>query len=363
MWLGMTAAAVSQVAPALGEAIAALAGYPLAYLAWLADAAAHVPLAEVHAPAVLVALVCGSLAVAIAASDRLAGHARRPGSRRRLAAAAVVTFAAVIAVGGLLRSGATAVPAPSGARVTFLDVGQGDAILVQERETSVLVDTGPPGGPVLDRLRRAGVRRLDALVVTHAQDDHDGAAAAVLRAMPVGVVLDGRDGVRQAWGAQMAAEADRRRVRLVAPAAGQVLRAGRVRLRVLSPAPRSGELAIPGEDPNQRAIVAEADVDGLRVLLTADAESDVLAGLDLGPVDVLKVSHHGSADAGLEALLPRLRPRIATIEVGRNNTYGHPVPATIATLRASGAVVYRTDRDGSVRVEADGRSLRVQTHA
>jgi competence protein ComEC len=363
MWLGMAAAAVSQVAPALGHAIAALAGYPLAYLAWLADVAAHVPLAEVHAPAGLVALVCGSVAVAIAASHRLAGHAHRRGSRRRLAAAVVAAFAAVAAAGGLLRSGPAAVPAPTGARVTFLDVGQGDAILVQERGTSVLVDTGPPGGPVLERLRRAGVRRLDALVVTHAQDDHDGAAVAVLRAMPVGVVLDGRDGVRQGWGAQMAAEADRRRVRLVAPAAGQVLRAGRVRLRVLSPAPRAGELAIPGEDPNQRAIVAEADVDGLRVLLTADAESDVLAGLDLGPVDVLKVSHHGSADAGLQALLPRLRPRIATIEVGRNNTYGHPVPATIATLRASGAVVYRTDRDGSVRIEPDGRTLRVQTHA
>jgi competence protein ComEC len=361
MWLGMAAAAVSQVAPALGQAIAALAGYPLAYLAWLAGAAAHVPLAEVQAPAGLVALVCGTVAVAIAASHRLGPRGRHGASRRVVAAAAALI--AVVATGGILRPGGAAVPAPSGARVTFLDVGQGDATLVQERGTSVLVDTGPPDGPVLERLRRAGVRRLDALVVTHAQDDHDGAAAAVLREMPVGVVLDGRDGVRQGWGAQMAAEADRRRVRRVAPAAGQVLRAGRVRLRVLSPAPRAGEPGIPGEDPNQRAIVAEADVDGLRVLLTADAESDVLAGLDLGPVDVLKVSHHGSADAGLEALLPRLRPRIAAIEVGRNNTYGHPVPATIATLRASGALVYRTDRDGSVRVEPDGGALRVHTHA
>jgi competence protein ComEC len=362
MWLGMTAAAVSQVAPALGQAIAALAGYPLAYLAWLAGAAADVPSAEVQAPASLVALACAWVALVIAASHRMARHGRRRASWRRLVLAAAA-LAAVVAAGGLLRPGGTVVPAPSGARVTFLDVGQGDATLVQERGTSVLVDTGPPDGPLLERLRRAGVRRLDALVVTHAQDDHDGAAAAVLRAMPVGVVVDGRDGVRQAWGTQMAAEADRRRIRRVAPAAGQVLRAGRVRLRVLAPAPRAGELAIPGEDPNQRAVVAEADVDGLRVLLTADAESDVLAGLDLGPVDVLKVSHHGSADPGLEALLPRLRPRIAAIEVGRNNTYGHPVPATIATLRASGAVVYRTDQDGSVRVEPDGAALRVQTHA
>ena len=67
---------------------------------------------------------------------------------------------------------------------------------------------------------------------------------------------------------------------------------------------------------------------GIRVLLTADAESDVLAQLDLPPVDVLKVSHHGSADEGLPALLARLRPRVAVIEVGAGNSYGHPVPAT-----------------------------------
>jgi competence protein ComEC len=98
------------------------------------------------------------------------------------------------------------------------------------------------------------------------------------------------------------------------------------------------------------------------MLLTADAESDVLSTLDLGPVDVLKVSHHGSADAGLASVLERLRPRLAAIEVGAHNTYGHPVPATVATLRAAGVAVYRTDRDGSVRLEGDGAALRVSTH-
>ena len=91
---------------------------------------------------------------------------------------------------------------------------------------------------------------------------------------------------------------------------------------------------------------------GVRILLTADAESNVLAQLDLPPIDVLKVSHHGSADEGLPALLERLRPRVAVIEVGAGNTYGHPVPATVSALRASGARVLRTDRDGRVVLEA-----------
>jgi competence protein ComEC len=103
--------------------------------------------------------------------------------------------------------------------------------------------------------------------------------------------------------------------------------------------------------------------DGVEALLTADAESDVLGRLDLGAVDVLKVSHHGSADPGLPALLSRLRPRLAAIQVGRNNRYGHPAASTVRALAAAGAAVVRTDRDGSVRVEPAGRRLRIRTHA
>jgi competence protein ComEC len=86
------------------------------------------------------------------------------------------------------------------------------------------------------------------------------------------------------------------------------------------------------------------------VWLTADAESDVLAPLDLPMVDVLKVSHHGSADPGLPALLTRLRPRVALVEVGHGNSYGHPAPATLRALHRV-PVVARTDRDGTVRID------------
>jgi competence protein ComEC len=160
----------------------------------------------------------------------------------------------------------------------------------------------------------------------------------------------------------MAAQAARHGVRSVAGRAGQVLRDGAIRLRVLWPVGARGPADV-GADPNQRAIVAEADAGGVRTLLTADAESDVLAGLDLGPVDVLKVSHHGSADPGLPALLQRLRPRLAGIEVGRRNVYGHPAAATVRALMAAGAALVRTDRDGSVRVEPAAGALRIHAHA
>jgi competence protein ComEC len=272
-------------------------------------------------------------------------------------AAAAIAIAAVVP-----RSQAGATTTPAGLRITFLDVGQGDATLIQRREAAILFDTGPPDGPILARLRRAGVRRLDLLAVTHAQDDHDGGAAAVLRSMPVGIVLDGRDGVRDGAGARMAAEARRRRIRLVVPRAGQTLQVGGVTIRVLWPE-AAPALREPGADPNQRAIVAEAAADSVRVLLTADAESDVLGHLDLEPVDLLKVSHHGSADPGLPAVLARLRPRLAAIEVGRNNRYGHPAASTVRALASAGAALVRTDRDGSIRVEPAGGELRIHTHA
>jgi competence protein ComEC len=146
----------------------------------------------------------------------------------------------------------------------------------------------------------------------------------------------------------------RRSTRIVGAQAGQELRAGPLSIRVLWPPP--GPVP-PGVDPNERAIVAVATAFGARALLTADAESPQIAPLDLGPVDILKVSHHGSADPGLPALLERLHPRVALVEVGRHNTYGHPAPATMAVLATSVPVVRRTDQDGAVRVDvAAGRA-------
>jgi competence protein ComEC len=145
-------------------------------------------------------------------------------------------------------------------------------------------------------------------------------------------------------------------MRVVAPAAGQVLALGGLTLRILwPPAPAPGWR--PEGDPNQRAVVARLEAGGFSLLLTADAESDVTGPLKLAPVDALKVAHHGSADAGLPALLERLHPRVAAIEVGRRNRYGHPAAATMGALRAAVPTIVRTDRDGTVRLHATGDRL------
>ena len=111
------------------------------------------------------------------------------------------------------------------------------------------------------------------------------------------------------------------------PAAGQTITVGRLRFEVLWPPPTRPTTG----NPNDFALVSRLEVGAFSMLLSADAESHVTQALELEPVDVLKVAHHGSADPGLPALLERLTPRLAAIEVGEN-TYGHPTPSTLAAL-------------------------------
>ncbi len=266
-----------------------------------------------------------------------------------MAAATAAAVAGLVVVPAL---GTPRPPQPGDFVISFLNIGQGDATLLQHRGASILFDTGPPGGPILTRLRQAGVRRLDALVLTHAQLDHEGMAVPITRKYHPRLVLDGGAG----WNTPTQRGL---RANVVPAHQGQQLELGGIRLRLLWP-PRPPPGWRPEGDPNNRAVVAIASVGSFDVLLTADAESDITGPLQLPPVEVLKVAHHGSEDPGLPALLARTRPAFAGIEVGRGNTYGHPTPPTLAELRAAVPHVYRTDRDGTVRLHVTAAGVTVE---
>jgi competence protein ComEC len=105
-----------------------------------------------------------------------------------------------------------------------------------------------------------------------------------------------------------------------------------------------------GADPNTQSLVLLARWHGFSMLLTGDAEAEAVP-IDPGPVDVLKVAHHGSEDAGLAALLERTRPRLAVISVGDDNSFGHPTSDALETLATRGIRTLRTDLHGSVAIE------------
>ncbi len=272
----------------------------------------------------------------------LAGGALAWFVRRRPAAALAGAFAGLLLA--LAWPAARASPPPARAlRVTFLDVGQGDATLIEAPGARALVDTGPPEARVERQLRRRGVDSLDALFLSHDERDHDGRAAAIVRSLRVAVlVTPARPGHSENLRAAIA-EARARGTRVLPGRAGLVLRQGPVELRVLGPLH-----ATRATPPNDAALVILARQGACSFLLPADAESPVLLTDRLPPVGVLEVAHHGSGDAGLGRLLAEIRPRLAVISVGAHNSYGHPAPATLAALGAAGVPVRRTDREGDI---------------
>jgi len=345
MWLGMCAAGLAQLPGVPLEPLNGLDALLLAYIAQVASWCAAPEWAQlrVHLDGTGLVLAYFGLGAALLICWRW------PRQALALAVIALASWLPLPRFGG-------AEAAPSrGLRVEVLDVGQGDAILLQPAHApAVLVDGGPPGDRLASKLEQAGVDRLGAVVVTHDQSDHAGGIEELLGAFPVGKMLFARAG-RPLLARAAAVGVEPERI-----AAGRELRSGALRLRVLWPPPALLAGASPGGDPNQLALVIEADWRDFSMLLTADAEAEAVP-IEPGPIDVLKVAHHGSDDAGLAGLLDRARPRLAVISVGAGNPYGHPTAGTLATLRAHRVPILRTDEVGEITIEVEQGSFRVDS--
>jgi competence protein ComEC len=376
MWLGMLAAAAGQAPGFPVEAFNAVNALLLAYIAQVAAWCGRPSWAYLRIRLGLGGLFASYLAIVAAAilasrlgrirrlgrlrnrksADRAQAIARRPKpAHRQWLGAAVPTLAlGLVAIWAALAAGHEgATDPPTGLRISVLDVGQGDAILLQPRRApALLVDGGPPGDGLAAKLRDAGVAQLGAAIVTHDQSDHAGGIRDLLGAMPIGRVLYGALR-RPTLAAIRAAGVPARRL-----ASGSEIRSGRLRVAVLWPPAELLATPAPSEDPNRLAIVLLAHWRRFSMLLTSDAEAEATP-LDPGPIDVLKVAHHGSDDAGLGELLDRIRPRLAVISAGAGNPFGHPTPATLATLAEHDVRTLRTDREGAVVLDVGGDSVEV----
>jgi competence protein ComEC len=272
------------------------------------------------------------------ASGFLSGIPGRP--------AVVLAIALALLVAWQLRPKAQPATATEDLVVRVFDVGQGDSILLQPPGAEpVLVDTGPPGDDVENRLRELGIDRLGAIVISHDQSDHAGELGELLQSIRVDRVVYGRSDARLR-AAALAAGA-----RPFQLSEGSGLDFGALHLTALWP-PRE-LLAETGEDANLLCLVLVARWRHFTMLLTGDAEAESVP-MDPGPIDVLKVSHHGSADEGLDELLERSVPKLAVISVGAGNPYGHPTSETLAELRSHQVPTMRTDREGEIDLEANG---------
>ena len=355
--LGFAALAVAPVSLPVAEALAWCAGWPAGWLAQVARTGAALPGAGVDWPgtwpgALLLAVVT---AVAVTVGRRLPAHPWL------CAACGLLLLLAIVRPPPLTRV-ITGWP-PPGWRFAMCDVGQGDATVLAAGEgTGIVVDAGPDPRLADRCLRRLGITRIPLIVLTHFHADHVAGLPGVLRGRTVGAIettefeepADQAELVRK--------EAAARHIPLTHAAAGERRTTGQLTWQVLWPPPRP----FPDPDgPNDASVTLLVRSAGLRLLLLGDLEPpaqqallDSPAGAVLGPVDVVKVAHHGSANQD-PALIRRAAARLALISCGADNPYGHPAPSTVAALRATGAAVLRTDRDGALAVSGAGRDLRI----
>ena len=296
----------------------------------------------------------------------------------------IVGLVALVACGMVIVTGSVARQDIGGLRLTMFDVGQGDALMLQVRESNLsgaregdtgprtlMVDTGgsPFGGSfdigsrVLEpALWARGVSAIDTLLLTHGDPDHIGGALPLIddfnpRRLWEGVPVPRARSLQSvlARASVSGAVIDQRRD-------GEEFRFGDARVFVLHPPRPDWERQ---RVRNDDSVVVEIVYRDVALLLTgdigADVERAIVPRLVPAKIRVLKVAHHGSRTSTSRELLEAWRPQIALISCGRGNPFGHPAPDVIARLDAIGARIYRTDRDGEVTVDTDGTNVRVTT--
>lgn len=248
--------------------------------------------------------------------------------------------------------GPASAPAGDAVRVRFFDVGQGTAVLVSHRARRLLYDTGPgyPGrAPIAERTLRPSLLaehtgRLDFLVISHPDRDHDGGEASISAIAPPRITLRGRAPL----------EAGTRDEALCR--SGALYRLGpALRLRILSS-------ARPGDSDNNASCVLAVEAFGRRLLFPGDVDRDRERALvafwgDGLRADVLMAGHHGSATSSSRLWLKHVRPRYVVVSAARDNRFGHPAPAVLAAVRSVGAQLLNTAWRGAIEFEIhpDGR--------
>jgi competence protein ComEC len=256
-------------------------------------------------------------------------------------------------------------------RVTFVDVGQGDAAVVQFPNGRTLsIDAGGLASTSFDIGARVvapafwalGVRRLDYLSVTHGDVDHIGGAASVFRDFKPSEVWEG---------VPVPPHGATRELRALADRGGTVWRTlqpndrvsfGNVDLIVHHPPRPEWERQRVRNDDSE---VLEIRYGGVSFVYTGDiganVERTIAQTFAPAAIRILKVPHHGSATSSSQPFLDALQPDIAVISVGRGNPFGHPVPGVLERYKKVGAAIFRTDQDGAVAIETDGVTARVTT--
>lgn len=244
--------------------------------------------------------------------------------------------------------------------VHYLDIGQGDSILLKSEGLNVLIDAGERGNGerILSYLEAQGVKSLDYVIATHPHSDHIGSMADVLKGIPVANVIMPRLAQKNTPTTKIYESflqaVKTSGAKVIAAAPGQTYEGGRAVMTVLGPCQQDDDL-------NNMSVVVRLDFGSTSFLFTGDAETPSEAamlkkGMDVH-ADVLKMGHHGSRTSSGKSFLEQVSPAFCVISCGIGNDYGHPHEETLEKLKKRGITPFRTDQDGTIVVGSDGDTL------
>lgn len=248
--------------------------------------------------------------------------------------------------------------------VWFFDVGQGDAIFIQTPTGRQILIDGGKDKEILDKLSRATPffdRTIDIVIATHLERDHAGGLIEVLRRYSVETI--GWNGTQRSNALGMAWEEHVRKAKYIfhAYAGNRIVIGKDITLDMLHPF----EYVPKNKNSNLGSVVAKLRYGNSIFLLTGDIERKnekelITRGVSL-TADILKIAHHGSKSSSTSEFLAQVGPKLAVIQVGENNRYGHPHKEVLERLEKSGSRTLRTDRDGDIIVKSDGQSLQIKS--
>jgi competence protein ComEC len=355
----------------LGEVLGWLVWLPLAWMVWVVEVTAGLPYAALdfgEVPLWLVGLLYGVIGAGVWAAEQPQGDdGGRPAFRLpRLGSPTTLLVVAGLSVAALLLWLAVLARPDGRLHVVFLDVGQGDAILITTPEgRQMLVDGGPSTTTLNWRLGQEMPfwdHSLDVVAVTHPDADHLAGLLSLPGRYEIGQVLmsvPGETALYQEWVAQLA-EAQ------LTPAtgtAGMRLSLGKgITATILSPPPDGAD---GGDKLNNHSLVLRLEYGQISFLLPGDIEQPVERRLvgEAAPLaaTVLKVPHHGSSTSSSRSFLTAVDPQLCVISVGQENLFGHPTTETLARLAAQGCDLLQTAEQGTIEFSTDGQRLWVET--
>ena len=245
-------------------------------------------------------------------------------------------------------------------QIIFLDVGQGDSILIQKGTKQILIDGGPSGKTELAELGKYLPyfdREIEVVIATHPDRDHIGGLIDVAKNFKIGKVITTGAEKDTAAFKEWKDIREYDRIETLEASRGDEVELDEAHLKIISPESSVDPLA---GDANNKSVVARLDYGGNSFLFTGDIESpaerEILASGENIDVDVLKVAHHGSKYSSSDEFLDRASPEAAIISVGAKNSYGHPTEAALDALKSRNIEILRTDEVGDIIFECKAQN-------